>query len=48
MLPTLLTSFDDWISVLRKQLQQQAPELLDVFETYASEANLVGLLLILI
>jgi Methyltransferase domain len=39
MLPTLLTSFDDWILVLRKQLHEQAPELLDVFEIYASEAK---------
>jgi 2-polyprenyl-3-methyl-5-hydroxy-6-metoxy-1,4-benzoquinol methylase len=39
MLPTLLSSFDDWISVLRQQLHEQAPELLDVFETYASEAK---------
>jgi 2-polyprenyl-3-methyl-5-hydroxy-6-metoxy-1,4-benzoquinol methylase len=39
MLLMLLTSFDDWLSVLRKKLLAQAPELLDVFETYASEAK---------
>lgn len=39
MLPILLSSFDEWISALRKQLYAQAPELLEVFETYASEAK---------
>lgn len=39
-MPTsFLSSFEDWINVLRKQLQQQAPELIDVFETYAAEAK---------
>ena len=39
-MPTsFLSSFEDWINVLRKQLQQQAPELIDIFETYASEAK---------
>ncbi len=39
MLPILLSSFDEWISALRKQLYTQAPELIEVFETYASEAK---------
>lgn len=39
MLPILLSSFDEWISVLRKRLYAQAPELMEVFETYASEAK---------
>lgn len=39
-MPTsFLSSFEDWINVLRKELQQQAPELMDIFETYASEAK---------
>lgn len=39
MLPIFLSSFEEWISVLRKQLYAQAPELIEVFETYASEAK---------
>lgn len=34
-----LVSFDDWIIVLREQLCQTDPELMDVFETYVDEAK---------
>jgi SAM-dependent methyltransferase len=37
--PSIQNSLDEWLNILRGEIQTSAPELLDLFETYAGEAQ---------